>query len=88
MLRDSQKLTSRGRRTTAVQKDDTLQPGIGKYASEYSALLESLTSFITRSKIQTWTQLLDSFLSTPVSSGHTTPNLGETPAIMARAPPR
>lgn len=60
------------RRTTMIQKDETLQPDIRK----------------TRSKIQTWTQLLDSFLSTPISSGQTTPDLGQTLAIMTKAPPR
>ncbi|KAG2738180.1 hypothetical protein P692DRAFT_20760000, partial [Suillus brevipes Sb2] len=58
------------RRTTMIQKDETLQPDIRK------------------SKIQTWTQLLDSFLSTPISSGQTTPDLGQTLAIMTKAPPR
>ncbi|KAG1745661.1 hypothetical protein EDB19DRAFT_1906176 [Suillus lakei] len=40
----------------------------------------------TTSKIQTWSQLLDSFLSTPVSSGQTTPNPNKAPIIATRAP--
>ncbi|KAG1780028.1 hypothetical protein EV702DRAFT_1024339 [Suillus placidus] len=60
------------RPATAIQQAVAFQPDIGK----------------TKSKIQTWSQLLDSFLSTPVSSGQTTPNPGQAPTIMARAPPR
>ncbi|KAG1791283.1 uncharacterized protein BJ212DRAFT_1419587 [Suillus subaureus] len=40
----------------------------------------------TRSEIQIWNQLVDSFLSTPISSGQTTPNPGQVPTIIARAP--
>ncbi|KAG1874875.1 hypothetical protein F4604DRAFT_1903775 [Suillus subluteus] len=60
------------RPTTALQRDVAFRPDIGK----------------TRSKIQIWTQLVDSFLSTPTSSGRTTPNPGQAPTIIARAPRR
>ncbi|KAG1853267.1 hypothetical protein C8R48DRAFT_777204 [Suillus tomentosus] len=43
---------------------------------------------IEKSKMQTWSQLLDSFLLTPVSSGQTTPTPGQAPTITARCPPR
>ncbi|KAG2135249.1 hypothetical protein DEU56DRAFT_395303 [Suillus clintonianus] len=42
----------------------------------------------TTSKTQTWSELLDSFLSTPVSSGQNTPNPGRAPTITVRATPR